>query len=47
MHYLHSDARKAQEEFVEELILSAKSFIINGAKGKKGDCGSTICEAVG
>ena len=47
MHYIHSDARKAQEEFVEELIPSSKSFIVNGLKGKKGHCGSTICEAVG
>jgi integrase len=30
MHYIHSDARKAQEEFVEELP-SAKSFIEKGA----------------
>jgi hypothetical protein len=36
----------AQEEFVEELIPSPKSFIMNGVKGKKGHCGSTICEAV-
>jgi hypothetical protein len=47
MHYIHSDARKAQEEFVEELLPSAKSFIANGLKGEKGHCGSTICEAVG
>jgi len=47
MHYIHSDARKALEEFVEELVPSAKSFIVNGLKGKKGLCGSTICEAVG
>ena len=44
MHYIHSDARKAQEEFVEELIPSAKSFIINGVKGKRGHCGSTLRE---
>jgi integrase len=34
MHYIHSDARMAQEEFVEELIPSPKSFIMNGVKGK-------------
>jgi hypothetical protein len=47
MHYIHSDARKAQEEFVEALVPSAKSFIVNDLKGKRGHCGSTICEAVG
>jgi len=40
MHYIHSDARKAQEEFVEELVPSAKSFIVNDLKGKQGHCGS-------
>jgi len=47
MHYIHSGARKAREEFVEELVPSAKSFIVNGLKWKKEHCGSTICEAVG
>jgi hypothetical protein len=32
-HYIHGDARKAQEEFVEELVPSAKSFIVNDLKG--------------
>jgi hypothetical protein len=44
MHYIHSDAPKTQEEFVEELLPSAKSFILNGLKGKKGHCGSTLPE---
>ena len=51
MDYIHSDARKAQEEFVEELLPSSKSFILNDLKGKRGiagaHCGSTICEVVG
>ena len=40
MHYIHSDARKAQEEFVEELLPSSKSFILNGLKGKRGIAGA-------
>jgi hypothetical protein len=44
MHYIHSDARKAQEEYVEELLPSSKPFIISGLKRKKGHCGSTLPE---
>jgi hypothetical protein len=44
MHYIHSDARKAQEEFVEELLPSGKSFIVSGLKEKKGHCGNTLRE---
>jgi hypothetical protein len=47
MHYIHSDAGKAREEFVGVLPPSYKSFIINGLKEKKEHCGSAICEAVG
>ena len=44
MHYIHSDARKAQEEFVKELVHSPKSFIFNGSEQKKHHCGSTLRE---
>jgi hypothetical protein len=40
MHYTHSDARKAQEEFVDELVPSVKSFIVNDVKGKRGIAGA-------